>query len=102
MRARAVATGVLARPSHAFLLVSLLLGATLLAAPRGAWAEGSITFLQMSAERCTDSGECIWRLSCGAGGAQETELISGGRARTKYKLDINRTIPVQQFPSTIQ
>ena len=101
MRARAVATGVLARPSHAFLLVSLLLGAALLGAPRGAWAEGSITFLQMSAERCTDSGECIWRLSCGAGGAQETELISGGRARTKYKLDINRTIPVQQFPATI-
>src|SRR5215210_1365466 len=103
MRARAVAVGVLARPSASkvFLLVCLLAGATLLGAPAPAWAEGSVSFLQMSAERCTDSGECTWKLSCGVGGPQETEMILGGRAKTKYKLDINRTLPVQSFPATV-
>src|SRR5215203_142004 len=103
MRAQEAAVRALARPSASktFLMVFLLLAAVLLAAPSQAWADGSVTFLQMSAEGCTDSGECIWKLSCGVGGPQETELIAGGRAKTKYKLDINHTLPVQRFPATV-
>lgn len=103
MRAQAVEAGALARQSasNTFLMVSLLVAGALLAAPPQVRGQGSVTFLQMSAERCTDSSECIWKLSCGVGGPQETELIAGGRAKTKYKLDLNRTLPVPRFPATI-
>ena len=105
MRAQSVAVGALAHPSASktFLMVCLLAAGVLLAArPQGrAQGGGSVTVLQLSAERCTDSGECIWKLSCGIGGPQETEFIAGGRAKTKYKLDINRALPVQRFPATV-
>jgi polyglycine hydrolase-like protein len=100
MRAQRVAMGPLARPAASipFLLLSLLLGGTLLGGP--AWAAGSVTFNHMSVERCPESS-CEWRLACGVDAQQETELFTGADARTKYKVNINRTLEVRQFPATI-
>jgi Bacterial tandem repeat domain 1 len=92
MRARPVASGALARPA-ALLLLSFLLGGP-------AWAAGLVTFNQMIVERCPEKS-CEWRLSCGASGPQETELFSGKDARTKYKVNIGRSLDVQQFPASI-
>jgi Polyglycine hydrolase-like, structural repeat len=92
MRAQPVASGTLARPAVS-LLLSLLLGGP-------AWAAGSVTFTQMIVERCPEKS-CEWRLSCGVGGPQETELFAGAEARTKYKVNINHTLDAPQFPATI-
>lgn len=82
-------------------LVSLLLGGVLLGAPSQASAEGIVTFLSMTAERCPESGACEWRLSCGVGGPQETQLIPGADARTKHSIDINKGLRIPSFPATI-
>ena len=92
MRAQPVASRALARTA-AFVLLSLLLGGP-------AWAAGSVTFTQMIVERCPEKS-CEWRLSCGVGGPQETELFAGAEARTKYKVKIGRSLDVPQFPTTI-
>lgn len=99
MKAQPIAMGPPARPA-AFLPLSLLLlaGGTLLGGP--AWAAGSVTFKQMIVERCPESS-CEWRLSCGVDGPQETELFAGEDARTKYKININRTLEARRFPATV-
>lgn len=89
------------RAQSAVLLVTLLLGVVLLGAPSQASAEGIVTFLSMTAERCPESGACEWRLSCGVGGPQETEMIPGADARTKHSVDINKGLAIQSFPATI-
>lgn len=100
MRAQAVANGASARPTapNALLLLSLLLSGALLGGP--AWAAGSVTFTQMIVERCPEKS-CEWRLSCGVGGPQETELFAGAEARTKYKVNIGHSLGVPQFPATV-
>ncbi len=104
MRAQAGAVGALVRPvtSSAVLLVSLLLGGALVGAPSQASAEGVVTFLRMTADRCPESSGCEWRLSCGAGGPQLTELVPSATARTKYSVDIKKTLEIKSFPTTIQ
>ncbi len=99
MKAQPIAMRALARPA-AFLPLSLLLlaGGALLAGP--AWAVGSVTFTQMIVERCPESS-CEWRLSCGVDGPQETELFAGEDAKTKYKININRTLEAKKFPATV-
>ena len=77
---------------------ALLLLALLLSSP--AWTAGIVTFNQMIVERCPESS-CEWRLSCGAGGPQETQLFSGAKAKTKYKVNINHSLDVPQFPAAV-
>jgi len=89
MRAQPVA---LARPAT-LLVLSVLLGGP-------AWAAGVVTLNQMTVERCPESS-CEWRLSCGAGSPQETQLFSGAKAKTKYKVNINRSLDVAQVPTTV-
>lgn len=89
------------RAQSAVLLVTLLLGGVLLGAPSQASAEGIVTFLSMTAERCPESGACEWRLACGAAGPQETVLVPGADARTKHSVDINKGLPIRKFPATI-
>lgn len=84
------------------LLVSLFLGGALLGAPSQASAEGVVTFLRMTADRCPESSGCEWRLSCGVGGPQLTELLSGATARTKYSVDIKKPLEIKSFPATIK
>jgi hypothetical protein len=100
MKAQTVATGAMARPtaSNAFLLLAFLVAGALLAGP--AWAAGSVTFNQMIVERCPEKA-CEWRLSCGVGEPQETELFAGEEARTKYKVNIGRTLDIPKFPATV-
>jgi hypothetical protein len=92
MRAQPIASKALARLA-AFLLLSLLLGGP-------AWAAGNVTFSQMIVERCPEKS-CEWRLSCGVGGPQETELFAGKDARTKYKINIGHSLDAPQFPANI-
>lgn len=92
MRAQLVASRLLARPA-ALLLLSLF-------ASGPSWAAGVVTFNQMIVERCPEKS-CEWRLSCGVGGPQETELFSGEDARTKYKINIGRSLNAPQFPTTV-
>ena len=92
------------RPSatSTFPLIPLLLGGTLLLGPAQAWGVGSVTFTQMTVERCEERGACEWRLSCGVGAnPQETELLKGASARTKYSVKINRTLDAAAFPTTV-
>lgn len=92
------------RPSatRAFPLIPLLLGGTLLIGPAQAWGLGSVTFTQMTVERCEERGACEWKLSCGVGAnPQETELLKGASAKTKYSVKINRTLDVASFPTTV-
>jgi polyglycine hydrolase-like protein len=89
--------------SSAVLLVTLLLGGALLGAPARASAEGAVTFLRMTADRCPESSGCEFRLSCGIGnGPQLTELVPSATARTKYSVDINKVLEIKTFPTTIQ
>jgi hypothetical protein len=75
---------------------------TLLIGPAPAWAVGSVTFTQMTVEKCEESGACEWKLSCGVGESpQETELVKGASARTKHSVKINRNLEVQRFPTTV-
>lgn len=86
----------------ASLLMPLILGGTvLLGAAAPARAEGRVTFVQMTAQRCAESGPCEWKLSCGPQG-QQKELFSGKEARTKHSVNINQGIGVKTFPVTIQ
>jgi hypothetical protein len=55
----------------------------------------------MTADRCPESGACEWRLSCGAGGPEESEMIPGADARTKYSVAINKGLAIRTFPITI-
>ena len=87
--------------SSAVLLVSLLLGGALLGAPSQASAEGVVTFLSFTADRCPESSGCEWRLSCGVGGPQLTELVPSSTARTKYSVDIKKSLEIKTFPATI-
>lgn len=87
--------------SRAVLLVSLLLGGALLGAPSLASAEGTVSFLEMTADRCPESSGCEFRLSCGVGGPQLTELVPTSTARTKYSVPINKILDVKSFPATI-
>lgn len=87
--------------SSAVLLVSILLGGALLGAPSQASAEGVVTFLSFTADRCPESSGCEWRLSCGVGGPQLTELVPSSAARTKYSVDIKKTLEIKTFPTTI-
>jgi polyglycine hydrolase-like protein len=92
------------RPSttRAFSMISLLLGGTLLIGTSQAWGLGSVTFTQMTVERCEERGACEWKLSCGVGAnPQETELLKGESARTKYSVKINRSLDVAAFPTTV-
>jgi len=103
MRAQAGGARVRPKTSSAVLLVTLLLGGALLGAPSRASAEGAVTFLRMTADRCPESSGCEWRLSCGVGnGPQLTELVPSATARTKYSVDINKVLEVKTFPTTIQ
>jgi hypothetical protein len=88
--------------SSAVLLVTLLLGGALLGAPARASAVGAVTFLRMTADRCPESSGCEFRLSCGVGGPQLTELVPSSTARTKYSVDINKVLEIRTFPTTIQ
>lgn len=93
-----------ARPSapKGFLVVCLLLAGANLLAPVGAWAVGNVTFNQMMVDRCGESGDCEWRLSCGVGDSpQETELLNNTFARTKYSVKIARSVPIGKFPAKI-
>ncbi|HEV8582527.1 MAG TPA: hypothetical protein VGX68_25965 [Thermoanaerobaculia bacterium] len=92
MRAQTIAGGALARVAT-FLPLSFLLGGP-------AWAAGSVTFSQMIVERCPEKS-CEWRLSCGVGGPQETELFAGKEARTKYKVNVGRSLDAPQFPASV-
>jgi Bacterial tandem repeat domain 1 len=92
MRAHPVASRALARPAALLLLSCFASGPS--------WAAGLVTFNQMIVERCPESS-CEWKLSCGVGGAQETELFSGKDARTKYKVNIGRGLDAPQFPAKI-
>jgi hypothetical protein len=56
--------------SSTILLVSLLLAGVLLGAPVLASAEGAVSFLSMTADRCPESSGCEFRLSCGVGSPQ--------------------------------
>jgi hypothetical protein len=87
-----------AAPNMLPLLAAVLAG-SLLAGP--AWGAGSVTFTQMVVERCPESS-CEWRLSCAVGGGQETELIAAADARTKHKVNIDRTLDVPKFPAQIR
>jgi hypothetical protein len=87
--------------SSAILLVSLLLGGALLGAPSLASAEGTVSFLQMTADRCPESSGCEFRLSCGVGGPQTTEMVPSSTARTKYSVPINKILDINSFPATI-
>jgi hypothetical protein len=67
-----------------------------------AWAVGSVTFTQMTVERCEESGACEWKLSCGVGSdPQETELLKGASAKTKYSVKIGKNLEVAKFPTTV-
>jgi hypothetical protein len=92
MRAQPVATKSLARPA-AFLLLSFLLGGP-------SWAAGVVTFNEMTAERCPGSS-CSWRLACGVGPGQETQLFTGAEARTKYDVKIGRSLDVAKMPAAV-
>jgi polyglycine hydrolase-like protein len=92
MRAQRVASRMLARPAVLLLLSCFASGP--------AWAAGVVTFNQMIVERCPEKS-CEWRLSCGAAGAQETELFTGKEARTKYKINIGRSLDAPQFPAKV-
>lgn len=87
--------------SRAVLLVSLLLGGALLGLPSQAAADGAVSFLRMTADRCPESSGCEFRLSCGVGGPQLTEMLPTSNARTKYSVDINKILNVQSFPATV-
>jgi len=92
------------RPSatRAFPIIPLLLGGTLLIASPRAWGMGSVTFTQMTVERCEEHGACEWKLSCGVGAnPQETELLKGASAKTKYSVKINHSLDVAAFPTTV-
>lgn len=92
MRAQLVASRALARPAALLLLSCFASGPS--------WAAGVVTFNQMIVERCPESS-CEWKLSCGVGGAQETEFFSGKDARTKYKVNIGRSLDAPQLPANI-
>ncbi|HEX6901331.1 MAG TPA: hypothetical protein VF789_16520 [Thermoanaerobaculia bacterium] len=92
--ARASAPGV-------SLLVSFVLGGVLLLGGPAAADEGHINFVQMTVQRCAESGACEWKLSCGPQG-QETELFAGKEAKTKYSVQIGKHMDVKKFPVTIQ
>jgi hypothetical protein len=83
-------------------LIPLLLGGTLLTGAPRAWGLGTVTFTQMTVERCEERGACEWKLSCGVGAnPQETELLKGASAKTKYSVKINRTLDADKFPTTV-
>lgn len=77
-------------------------GALLLAAAPARADEGQVTFSQMNVLRCAESGDCEWKLSCGVQGQPETEMFSGKKARTKYSVDVKKSIEVKAFPATLQ
>lgn len=81
------------------ILLSLLAGGTLLGASVPAWAEGRVTFTQMSIERC--KGTCTLKLSCGVAGPP-TELISGKQGRVKDLVDIGKSIEIRKFPAEVK
>jgi hypothetical protein len=81
------------------LLLSILAGGLLL--PSAAWSLGRISFDQMSVERCPEKSGCEWRLSCGVGSPQESEMIASAPARAKYSVDIKKGLDIQSFPTTV-
>jgi polyglycine hydrolase-like protein len=81
------------------ILMSLLAGGALLGGSAPAWAEGRVTFTQMSIEQC--KGTCTLKLSCGVAGPL-TEFISGKQGRTKDLIDIGRSIEIKQFPAEVK
>jgi hypothetical protein len=87
--------------SSAILLVPLLLAAVLLGAPSPASAEGAVSFLSMTADRCPESSGCEFRLSCGAGSPQLTEMVPSSTARTKHSVEINKILDIKSFPTTV-
>ncbi|HEV2845284.1 MAG TPA: hypothetical protein VG477_10595 [Thermoanaerobaculia bacterium] len=91
----------LSAPGVPLLMSFVLGGAVLLGASAPAWAEGRVTFVQMTAQRCAEGGGCEWKLSCGPQG-QEKELFAGKEARTKHSVTINQGVDVRTFPVTIQ
>jgi hypothetical protein len=92
MRAQLVASRLLARPAALLLLSGLAAGP--------AWAAGVVTFNQMIVERCPEKS-CEWQLSCGVGSPAETQLFTGKDARTKYKINIGRSLNVAQLPASV-
>lgn len=82
------------------LLLSILTGG-LVFLPSAAWSIGRVSFDQMSVERCPEKSGCEWRLSCGVGSPQESEMIANAAARTKYSVDIKKGLDIQAFPATI-
>lgn len=91
-----------AAPGASLLMPVILGGVVLLGAAAPAWAQGRVTFVQMTAQRCAEGGGCEWKLSCGPQGQAETELFAGKEARTKHSVTINQGIDVRSFPVTIQ
>lgn len=87
--------------SSAILPVPLLLAGALLGAPSLASAEGTVSFLNMTADRCPESSGCEFRLSCGTGSPQLTEMVPSSTARTKHSVDINKILDIKSFPTTI-
>lgn len=87
--------------SSAVPLVPLLLAGALLGAPSLASAEGAVSFLSMTADRCPESSGCEFRLSCGAGSPKVTEMVPSSTARTKHSVPINKIIDVRSFPTTV-
>lgn len=81
------------------ILLSLLAGGALLGGSAPAWAEGRVTFTQMSIERC--KGTCTLKLSCGVAGPP-TQLIAGKQGRTKDLIDIGKSIEIKQFPAEVK
>jgi hypothetical protein len=81
------------------ILLSLLAGGALLGGSVPAWAEGRVTFTQMSIERC--KGTCTLKLSCGVAGPP-TELLSGKQGRVKDLVDIGKSIEIRQFPAEVK
>jgi hypothetical protein len=86
------------RVRGAVLTLSLLTGGALLGGPTPAWAQGRVTFNQMSIESC--KGTCTYKLSCGVA-SQPTELVSGKQGRAKDLIEIGKAIEVQRFPATV-
>jgi Tachylectin len=79
-------------------LPAMLMGSVLLCLAGAVHADARVFFTNMTVNDCNEVGTCDWKLSCGLGNQQETELFSMAEANTNESVTINRALTQREFP----